>query len=240
MKICSNCKVELEEHMNYCPLCGTPANTELDSDSKHINEIKKHDRKNFREFHMLDELQRRKLLWEIAGIILLSAILVTLIIDLLSNGQITWSKYSITVCLVLFVNTTILRFMPGNLYVIMAGSLVSTSALLLLLDVYEGNQEWSLSLGIPILFMVYIIGFVFILIVQNLKEKGLNLIAYILLLLALLSFFLEGIIALHMWGQIALEWSLVVLASLLPASALLFFIHYRLKKGTELKRFFHI
>lgn len=235
MKTCSNCKTELDDHMNYCPLCGKLANNELYTESKNNN-----DRKNFKEFQMLNDLQRRKLLWEIAGIILLSGILVTLIIDLLSNGNITWSKYSITVCLVLFANTTLLRFMPGNLYVIMAGSLVSTSALLLLLDIYEGTQEWSLSLGIPILLVVYIIAFVFIVIAQNLKQKGLNLIAYILLFVALLSFFLEGIINMYVCDQIKLEWSLVVLASLLPVSALLFFIHYRLKRGTELKRFFHI
>lgn len=240
MKTCNYCKTELEEHMNYCPLCGNPANSKTYSENNNQNTQHQAGGKNFREFQMLNELQRRKLLWEIAGIILLSGILVTLIIDLLSNGQITWSKYSITVCLVLFVNTSLLRFMPGNLYVIMAGSFISTSALLFLLDIYEGTRDWSLSLGIPILLTVYVLAVIFIVIVQNIKETGLNLIAYILLFIALLSIFMEGIISMHMLDQIKMEWSLVVIASLLPVSALLFFIHYRLKKGTELKRFFHI
>jgi hypothetical protein len=37
-----------------------------------------------------------------------------------------------------------------------------------------------------------------------------------------------------------LGWSLIVFACILPVAVILFYIHYRLNRGTDLRRFFHI
>ncbi|MFO8055406.1 MAG: DUF6320 domain-containing protein [Bacteroidales bacterium] len=241
MITCKNCGVKLEKHMNYCPLCGhaSPA-TESDNEEHFNDNIQNPKKKSLSDYLMLSDLQKRKLLWKISTIILISALIVTIIINLLFNSQITWSKYSTTVILVLFANITLIWYTPRNLYVLIGGSLLSTAILLFLLDHYQGSLSWSLNLGIPLLLAVYVLGFALYVIIKNLNDKGLNMIAYILLATSILSVLTELLISLNSTGEWSLHWSLIVLASVLPASLLLFFIHYRLKKGTELKRFFHI
>lgn len=241
MTTCTNCGVELEKHMNYCPLCGHPSPTvESDNEEQLSDNKPKSKKKRLSDYLMLNNLQKRKLLWKISGIILISALIVTIIIDLLFNSQITWSKYSTTIILVLFANITLIRYKPKSPYLFMAGSLLATAILLFLLDYYKGSLNWSLSLGIPLLLAVYVLGIALFVIIRRLKDKGLNLIAYILLAVSILSVLTELLISLNHTGEWSLHWSLIVLVSVLPASLLLFFIHYRLKKGTELKRFFHI
>lgn len=239
MRTCANCGVSLETHMNFCPLCGEPV---LDQQTENLEYIKfrEEKQKELTEYQRLNSSQKHKIFWEISGMILISGLLVTLIIDLLANNHITWSAYSITIGLVIFANTTLIRFVPDKLYWLLAGSFLSTSALLVLLDIFEGGIDWSLSLGIPILLIAYVIANALMTIIRKLKDKGLNLIAYSLLALAILSIFTEAFISLYMSSKISLEWSLVVIASVFPVSALLLFVHYRLKKGTELKRFFNI
>lgn len=241
MKNCTNCGVELEDHMNYCPLCGTANNeAELADNSAAGFSTKKKGRKGLTQFQTLNDKQKRKLFWEVAGLILISGMLITFVIDVISTNTISWSKYSITVCLVLFANATLIRFTPRNLSLLMAGSLISTSLLLLLLDIFEGKIDWSLDLGLPLITLVYIVAFGLLNIIRQLKDHGLNLIAYTLLATALISVGTDILLQIHQGNGFQMSWSLIVLASILPVSALFFFIHYRLRKGTDLRRFFHI
>lgn len=242
MRTCSNCGVELEKNMNFCPLCGQPV---MGDDTGNLEYIKvrkqKQDKKRLTDYQKLSGLQKRKIFWEISGMILITAILVTFILDLFSNNALTWSRYSISVCAMLFLNTTLIRFWPKNLIILMLGSLATTSVLVILLDMFQSPSiSWGINLGVPLLAVAHIITLGLTKIIVSLKEKGLNLIAYSFIALGIFSICIEGIISFYMNDIFTLHWSLVVMASVLPGSALLFFIHYRLKKGTDLRRFFHI
>src|SRR4030042_2941970 len=98
MKTCPKCKVELDEDMNECPVCnyseenqGAPA-----EEAKSIQD-NYHGKDFLSDYVRLTKVQKRKLFWEIATIILFSGILVTSIIDVFSSKSITWSRYTITV-----------------------------------------------------------------------------------------------------------------------------------------------
>jgi len=241
MITCPNCGVELEKSMNFCPLCGEPIVNHNTENIEYINVRKqKRDAKKLTDYQRLSGLQKRKLFWEISGIILITGIVVTFILDLFSNSSLTWSRYSIAVCAMLFLQTTLIRFWPGNLLILMLGSLASTSALVLLLDLFQGAISWSINLAVPLLIVVHLLTLGLTRAIINATEKGLNLIAYSFIALGILSAFIEGILSLYLKDAIMLHWSLIVIASVLPGSAVLFFIHYRLKKGTDLRRFFHI
>lgn len=242
MRKCSNCGVELEKNMNFCPLCGEPF---IDENTENLEYIKvrkqKQDEKRLTDYQKLSGLQKRKIFWEISGMILITAILVTFILDFFSNNAITWSRYSISVCAVLFLNTTLIRFWPRNLIVLMLGSLATTSVLVILLDMFQSPSiSWGINLAVPLLAVTHIITTGLTKVIVSLKEKGLNLIAYSFIALGIFSICIEGIISFYVNDIFTLHWSLIVMASVLPGSALLFFIHYRLKKGTDLRRFFHI
>ena len=242
MRTCSNCGVELEENMNFCPLCGEPV---IDETSENIEYIKvrkrKQDEKLLTVYQKLSGSQKRKLFWEISGIILFSVIIATLLIDLFGGGRISWSKYPVTACAAIFVCTSLFCFWPKRTPLLLFGSFATTSIFSILLDTFDGDIDWGVKLGVPLLLATYIVVVLLVLIIRKAKEKGFNLIAYSFIASGILCIFAESIISLYNNDNILpLHWSLLVSASILPASALLLFIHYRLKKGTDLRRFFHI
>jgi len=236
MSYCKKCGVELDENMVFCPLCGKSVNEDADKEP-----IKENTNPEFYEhYEKLTKKQKRKLFWELSGIILLSGIVVTLIIDLIINQSITWSKYSITISLVILVNTTLITFLRNRLFLLGTISFLSTSALLILLDLYNMNIGWGTRLGIPFLFSFYFWLLVLVIIIKSLKNKGFNVLAYIFIVIGIFSMCIEGIMAVYSNNKLSLHWSVIIMACMIPISAILMFIHYRLRKGIDLKRFFHI
>lgn len=241
MKICPNCGVELDNSMNFCPLCGEPV---MDKNNENIEYIRlrkqKQDEILRTPYQKLSSLQKRKLFWEISGIILISGIIITLIIDLIQEGSISWSRYSMMVSAVLFANISVFCFLLKKINLLIIGSLFSTSFLFILLDIFNHNIGWGIKLGIPLLFFVYLIVYTLLLLIRRTRERELNMITYSLVAAGLLCICIEGVISLYVDHVFVLHWSLVVIVCIVPVSSLLLYIQYRLKKGTDLKRFFHI
>lgn len=239
MKKCINCGVELERSMNFCPLCGEPV---LDEDSNNTEYIKVRlkERRELTDFQRLTSDQKRKLFWEISGIILISGIIITLIIDFLSDHSLSWSKYPLAICSILFINITLISFFYQNHFFVLSGSFISSSTLLILLDLFTGELNWGISLGIPLLFGAYFVVYVLIILIKRSKNKGMNIIAYSLLATGLLSIVTEAFISKYRIKELHLEWSLIVMASILPIAGLLLYLHFRLRRGRDLTRFFHI
>lgn len=239
MICCRNCGVELEENTNYCSLCGEPVSDKncTESDDLISNKTKK---TTLTDFQKLNKLQKRKIFWEIAGMILFSGMLITLTINLVDSKAITWSKYIITIGLALFVHITLFLFLNKKIILLFALSFLTSAAFIFFLDHYIGNSGWITKLGIPLLLSSYIIVLAFILIEKRIKQKGVNLIAYIILALGLLCVCIDGIISVYIKDYLNFGWSLTVMVTAILISSLLLYVHYRLKKVTDLKRFFHI
>jgi len=226
--------------MKICPLCGKAADEKAPIPVHTGSEQNMPVEKPYFDYASLTQEQRHKLFWELTGIILVSGIIVTLIIDLIINKRITWSKYSVTVCLVIFLNITLISFLQRRTLLLFAGSFISTSLLLVLLDMYNQNIGWAVKLGIPFLFSFYLITLILTLLMKQSQQPGFNILAYFFIAIGLFTNCIEGIISLYTRHIFYLHWSLIVLVCMIPISAILFFIHYRLKKGIDLKRFFHI
>ncbi|MDD4108067.1 MAG: DUF6320 domain-containing protein [Prolixibacteraceae bacterium] len=238
---CPNCGVELEENANFCSLCGEPlpGNT-IDSLSFIKSGKLRREEKQLRDYQQLTGLQKRKIFWSISGLIFISAIIITLLIDFVGNHHISWSKYPATISLVLFINFTLNTFIHKRLILLLSLSFLSVTALFMLFGVYAGDTGWNLKQGIPIILAAYITVYILILLIKRSRQKGLNIIAYSLLAAGLLSVCTEGVISVFSHNPEPAGWSLVVLVSVAPVSIILLYIHYRLKRATDLKRFFHI
>lgn len=241
MALCNYCGVELEENINYCPLCGLPVMVEDERNLEYIR-IKKNenDEELISGYNKLTRKQQRKLFWELSGIILISGMIATSIIDLFINGNITWSKYVITICLVIFANITLISFLGKKIVLLFTGSFLSLSILFILLNIFSDHQLSGLKLGIPLLVAAYLITLGLISLIRISGQRGLNVIAYSFIAIGLLLVCTEGVISLYTLNTLKLYWSILVFASIVPVAAILIFIHYRLKKGTDLKKFFHI
>lgn len=238
---CNNCGVELEENANFCSLCGEPL---LKIATKNLDILKSgktlKEEKLSMDFHKLTGLQKRKIFWKISGIILISAIIITALIDFVGSQTISWSKYPATISFVLFINFTLNTYLHKNIVLILAISFLFTSLLFILFDIYAGETGWELKLGVPVIMALYITIYILIFFIRNVKQKGLNIIAYSLIAVGLLCIYTEGIISIFYHSSLTFGWSLIVLVSVTLIAVLLFYIHYRLKKATDLKRFFHI
>lgn len=241
MNVCNYCGVELDVEMNYCPLCGHKSNTPVVSSRKDSNKKEPVEAKTVAyNFEDLTQSQQRKVVWELAAFVLVSISVITLIIDLLISRQITWSKYPMTIGLILLIDISLILFLQKQFFLLFSGCFVSTSLLLFLLDLYNNNLFTGLKLGIPIIFFICLVIFLLAILIRKSKQKGINIIAYSLVAAGMICMCIEGIITLHTQNQLKLQWSLIVLISVLPVSAILLYIHYRLKRVTNLKKAFHI
>jgi len=241
MTYCKNCGVELDGNMNFCPLCGEPVSREDLVRKEHARfKRSKQEEIIISDYKKLTRIQRRKLFWELSGIILASGIIVSLIINLVLNKNITWSKYTTTIGIVALANITFIAFWQKKILLLFSASFISNSILLMLLELYNKNISWSTTFGIPLLFAAYVITLGLISLVKISRQRGLNIITYSLIAIGLLTICVEGIISINTINRLSFQWSIIVLACIIPVSAILLFIHYRLKKATDLKRFFHI
>ncbi|MGF7137729.1 DUF6320 domain-containing protein [Roseimarinus sediminis] len=239
MIYCRNCGVETEDNANFCALCGAPLSDRertLSNDSTfHISE-----KKGLTAYNKLTGLQKRKIFWEIAGMIILSAILISLTINLVGDRALSWSKYVITVGLVLFIDITLISFWHKRLLLVLLLSFLTAAGFIFLLDLYSGNTGWGIHYGIPLLLSAYLIILFFVLLLRKARNKGLNVIAYALVGIGLMCLAIDGVIFLQKGEYEYAGWSLTVLVSTLLLSSLLLYVHHRLKRVTDLKRFFHI
>ncbi|WP_207515197.1 DUF6320 domain-containing protein [Longitalea luteola] len=232
MSICKNCGVELENDMQYCPLCGVGVSS--------VENGKTTDPKGLPAFNKAMSQPQKKFTWEIVSLVLLSCLATTIIIDLITNKRITWSEYPVTISLVIFSYVSLFAFWHQQAIIQMAGSFLLSSVFLLILDVLKDGIAWPVKLGIPLLFAGNVITAMLIMVIRLSKVKGINLIAYAFLGASLLCICIEGILSMFKMGVIFFRWSIIVAACCVPVILVLLFVHLRLKKGRSLQKTFHI
>lgn len=241
MTYCKYCGVELDENMESCPLCNTPilaVYKDAEEGQQRPSYIPQKDLSI--ATGKLTKKQKSRLFWELSAIILLSAIIVTLIIDIIISKGITWSRYTVTLCLVIFVIISLFSFWRNRPILFLGGSFLSLALLLVLFDSYMFNIGWGNRVGVPILVILYVNILILFLLIRITKQRGLNIIAYFFIVAGLISFSIESILDKYFLGHFDYRWSLIVIVSALPIAGILFFIHYRMRVGTELRRLFHI
>jgi len=240
MNICNCCGVELESDMEFCPLCGLSVDEESVSREEAKSEKSLLRDKIIHEYKSLTLNQKYKLFWEISGIIFVSGILASMIINLIVSKNISWAKYNLIVSLVLFANISFFTFFRRRPLLLLFGSFLSASALLLSLDLLSSNIGWGTRLGIPILVSFYVLLLAVLWLNRISRQRGFNILAVIFIAIGVFVICIESFISLYFRGEFKLGWSIITGASIIPIAALLFFVHYRLKTGMDLKRFFHI
>lgn len=243
MIICKNCGVELEPDMEYCPLCEEPVK---DGFKVKLKEEKEKDTekpgwtKQTSPYKKIMSHPQRKATWELVFFILILISIITSLLNYILNKEISWSQYPVAVCMIIFSYISFFAFLHTRTEIQFFFGFISASALILLLDFITGRENWSLRLAIPLLLFTNIVIILLIKIIHFSKQRGINLIAYSFLAAALLCISIEVIVDLYINNQISLTWSLIVSACVLPISLVLLFMHYRLKKGTDLNKTFHI
>ena len=234
MAVCKKCGVELEKGLKVCPLCNEAADQveapipgqKSESYNPGYSPLTRH--------------EKARLFWEIATLFHFSALAVTILIDLITSGKLSWSLYVATCVLASYIYITLITLSYRKLWIFLPGLLINSLGLLVLVDLFDSGINWFVNPGLPLAgFFVALLGLVMFY-AYRARQIGFNIVAFAALAVAAYCILAEIFISLAKTHEVSLSWSVIVAACILPFSLFLFFFHYRLKRGTSLRRFFHL
>lgn len=232
MAICINCGVELEDRIKVCPLCG-----QVQGKSDEQEPLPSNYPSGIIGLH---KKENRRYLWELSGIITFSGIAVCTIVDLLISKGLKWSLYSDTAVLALWIILTLFLYTYKRTWIIVPGLLLTFLAALFFIDLIGPGRKWFLPVGLPLTAAAFISAAIIIVLYRVAHLKGFNVLALALIVLSGFCIITEMILDKFLFGKADLRWSLITAISVLPVASILFFYHYRLKKGNRLDSFFHV
>ncbi len=226
MAICKSCGVDLGEGNEKCPLCeATEHNRRVVSPADVLN---------------ISKLENGKQLFELTMLLLSSGIIITVAIDAVFGKGMNWSLFTTTCIGYVMTGITALYFWHSRPYPLILSGMASTLLLLYLIDIMTGNSGWFRTVGGPVAFSFFVLAGLVVFLNSLSLYKGLNLIALILMALAVLMLVIEFLVDRAVSGVFIPQWSVVTAASLSIIALILIFVHYRLKRGRSLGRLFHV
>ncbi len=229
-RICPNCGVILDEGLEKCPLCESlPDGKRGKNDERYPSEI----------LH-LSEKKTKIQLWELSAIIAFSANLICIIVDMVIVKGLNWSLYAVTSITGLWLFITSLTFLLKRIISLGLALAVTTLAMLLIFDMLNPPLTWFTGIGLPVSVTFWILFALFMVILRKLRWRGFNMLAYILIEISALCLVIEIFTDLHFEGRMLIDWSAITAATLVPLAGILFFMHYRMKRGKNLRSFFHV
>ena len=235
MAYCNKCGVEVESHKTHCPLCGSPiqeTDEPIEFTKKYPDEPALEPSKQVRTAK-----QRRKLTWEIASVTLLIPLLITLFTDLIVNKTVSWSLYTIASLIFAWLMISMPLLFPNRLTVMLIGEALPLFIFLLVIDLIDNGQiDWYLRVGLPIVALVETIIIAVIILSVSVKNKGLNIASFILFGIGVICLGVDFIVSTFLEQRFTVGWSLYVLASTLVIGGFLLYLHFRIIRGEDLKR----
>ncbi len=232
MSICVHCGVELDSGLMVCPLCGKNPETGVEETADDTGQPS--------AILRIHKKENKKTIWELSGILAFSAVAICLIVDLLTFKGIQWAHFTSVNILMVWVILTLLLFCRNRPFLLLAGVMAGILTILLFVDLFTGGMGWFLPVGLPITAALFLAAGILILFYRFTSMKGLNLIGAGMILMAGFCIVMEIILDLFITGQTGLQWSLITASSIFPVAMILFFYHYRLKRGRRLDTIFHL
>lgn len=232
MPYCSKCGVEVDNHLDDCPLCSAPIQKfdETASSGKYPPRYLKRIRSN---------KEIRTLTWHIISLVLIISFLSVLSIDLVINHRMVWAGYPMTGIGVTWLMITFILLFARKPLVIIIGNTVSVLLCLVLLDIFDGSLNWFLQLGLPITSMVFVVTLVTYILIKYLKNPGSNVAGILILMIGVLCVGLEMLISAFV-SSFHVKWSFIVLAVLIPLGTFLIVYHYAFRKKYDVTKIFHL
>jgi hypothetical protein len=230
MAYCSRCGVEVEDRATVCPLCEAPIqriDAPADEPAKYPDAVAP-----------AQGRQTRYLVWMVFTAALGSAALLFLTLDAVLERGVSWSLYPLTGAGVLWLFITLVVLFARRPIFVIAGQAVATAGFLVLIDLFNGELEWFVSLGLPIVGVVTGV-VVLVWLVARFSRHAAALTTVAVLFGAGAGSVGIDLLITGRLGQAHLSWSIIVLATVAPITAFLLYFHYRLARRIDLGRVLH-
>lgn len=173
-------------------------------------------------------------------LLLISGVIITIAIDAVFGRGMSWSLAT-TTCIgyliVMVSGTYPLRQKP---YLMITVTAAATLVFLWLIDHLTGAHGWFWTVACPMTVSAALLTVAVIFLNSLSRYRGLNLLATILVAVAMFTVITEFLIDRLLTSKFTPQWSVVTAASLFIIAMIFIFIHYRLKRGRSLGRLFHI
>lgn len=239
MPYCYRCGVELEKGAAACPLCGSSvpgAYEEPDSPSRPAYPDFVHDPEYGAA---LSGPERRRIALEILTLALGLAAASSVVIDL-ADGGLGWSRFVAAAGLGVWgvcAGIIALWNRPGWAAAAAAAACMAAMAGI---DAAASWRGWSLSVGFPMALTVAAGAFAVGASLRKARRRGLDVAGHALIAAAAALCVLELALELYLNGRAFLRWSLITAASIVPVSLLFYYMHARLLRGADLRKFFRL
>jgi len=235
MPYCSQCGVEVEEYVDVCPLCTTPI-------LKNNNMIEKKSLR-FPDKPVIENKTGvlRFLAWEIVSVSLLTAFLIVVLTNIIVNFNITWAWYPMAAIFMVWLVATFPLLLPKRPLLIAIFSVTSIMLFLAFIDLIDNWAfDWYYDIALPIAFMLIVVTTGVIMLCLKVKKKGINIAAFILFGIGIIVLGLDLIIYFDLKKIINLTWSLFVIIPIILTAIFLLYIHYRLLKAVDIKKWLQL
>jgi len=237
MPYCSQCGVEVDEAVDFCPLCRTPIQKILPPEEKKGPYPERPAASSPVPPMTMEE--KTAMARAITTIGILIPLLFVTTIDFFINRGITWSAYVIASLTAAWFITLVSLFSWKHPFIL--GWLIHGDLLIFLfaLGRLMGYPRWFVPVALPITASSALIVTLAIDRILRLKERGANVAGLILLALALLCGAVDFFLGLYLRQESGLGWSLIVLSVLLPTALLLFYVQSPRFSHSRLRKVFH-
>lgn len=229
MAYCSRCGVEVEAGVGACPLCGAPIQR-LDEAEPETPRYPAVVRPAGRQVRLLT--------WMVSTVVLLSAALTFVGLDVVLNHRFSWSLYPVTGAGVLWIFLTLVVLLARRPIFVIVGQAIATAGFLVLIDLFDGRLGWFMPLGLPIVAVVTGATLLVWLAARLSRRSPAMITAAVLLGCGAGSVLIDLLSSAHI-GPLSVSWSLIVLGAVAPPVAFLLYFHYRLRSRIDLARLLH-
>jgi hypothetical protein len=234
MSYCTNCGVELDEDLTFCPLCGTNIGKAIIDSPADMSEYYPSD------IILIHKKETRKHIWELSGIITFSGITVCTIVDLVIHKSLSWSRYADTSILTSWIILSLILLAFKKYYLIRPGLLITILSMLFLFNIFSPPVNWFYGIGLPITISLFVAVSIVVLLWKLAHFRGFNILAIAFGVLSGFCVVSEIFIDKYLSQKVDIRWSAIVAVSILPIALVLLFVHYRMKKGKRLDSYFHV
>jgi len=232
MKECKICGVIFEKETDVCPLCGANGKATLEEKLITSNSPV--------ETYIKQEKENRKYLWELTGIVSFSAILACLSVDILTGKGLGWSLYAVISIVAAWIILTLLLKPPARKVISFSILAATVLSALMVYDLSDSRLDWFLIVGMPITLGAILIIIGLEILWNRFRMQGFDFLGALLTGAILLCIVTEICVDHLIYGYCSVRWSLIVTVSVLPVVFVLLFLNYRMKRGKQLKSYFHV
>lgn len=235
MSYCVNCGVELEKSEKACPLCSVEV----------INPLQPYDDKALRPFPKrldpINERINRRFTASIISICLASPAVFCVVINVILDGQATWSLlvagalallWVLVVPYFIYQNPTVIKvFLPATLAILLY---------LLLISSLLPDGRWFLAMAMPLSLLACGMILINSLLISAGLIRGFSIPAIVLVSSGLLNVGIELIIDLFLFRRVQFGWSLFVLIPSAAVAAIFLALARRQSIREEIKKRLHL